>query len=78
MSNQSHRYKWDDVTKDDSPSEFPTTTYPASVGAFYSFWSPDQRLYRHLARHAGLLWTMFAVIGASTLVLYGIAHWLRH
>lgn len=78
MSQQSHRYKWDDETKDDTPSEFSTTTYSTAAGAFHSTWSQDQRRYRRSARRAGLLWAVLAAVSASALVLYAVAHWLRH
>ncbi len=74
----SHRYKWDDETKDDSPSEFSTSTYSTSVGAFHSTWSQDQRRFRHTAWRAGLPWAMLTVVSASALILYGVSHWLRH
>lgn len=78
MSNQSHRYKWDDETKDDSPSEFSTTTSSTTAGAFHSTWSQDQRRYRRSARRASLVWIVLAAVGASALVLYAVAYWLRH
>jgi hypothetical protein len=74
----SQRYKWDDETKDDSPSEFATTAYSTLSGAVPSTWSQDQRRSRRGARRAGLLWTMLAVVSASALALYLVAHWLRH
>lgn len=74
----SHRYKWDDETKDDTPSEFSTTTYSTSAGAFHSTWSQDQRRYRRTARRVGLLWVVLAAVGTSGLLLYGVAYWLRH
>lgn len=73
----SQRYKWDDETKDDTPSEFASTTLSTLSGAVHSTWSQDQRRYHRSARRAGLLWTMLAVVGASALVLYGVAQWLR-
>lgn len=73
----SQRYKWDDETKDDGPSEFATTSFSTTAGAMHSNWSRNRRR-RRAARRAGVLWTMLAAVGASALVLYGVAHWLRH
>ncbi|HMN76686.1 MAG TPA: hypothetical protein PKC97_11515 [Burkholderiaceae bacterium] len=75
MKNQ--RYKWDDETKDDSPSEFASTTYSTLSGSAHSSWPQERRHRRGAARRTGVLWTMFAVVGASALVLYVAAHWLR-
>lgn len=74
----SQRYKWDDETKDDSPSEFATTTYSTLSGAAHSNWSHAQRRERGAVRRTGLLWTMLAVVSASALVIYILALWLRH
>lgn len=75
MTHPNPRYKWDDETKDDTPSEFATTTF--STSAFHSTWSQDQRRYRRSARRTGV-WIVLTALGASTLVLYGVAQWLRH
>lgn len=75
MTIPSQRYKWDDETQDDTPSEFATTTFATS--AFHSTWSQDQRRHRRSARRAGV-WIVLTAVGTSALVLYGIAHWLRH
>lgn len=73
MSNERNRYKWDDETKDDTPSEFSTTTYSTSAGAFHSTWSQDQRRYRRSARRSGLLWVVLAVGAASVFIVYALA-----
>lgn len=73
----SKRYTWDDETKDDSPSEFVTTTYATTSAALHSNWPRDRRRRRRAARRNGLLWVMLAAVGASGLVLYGVSHWLR-
>ena len=75
----SQRYKWDDETKDDSPSEFASTTFSTSIGALHdSGWARSRRRRRQrAARRTGLLWAMCAAIGASALFLYGVSHWLR-
>ncbi len=78
MANDRQRYKWDDETKDDSPSEFSTTTYSTSAGALHSTWSHERKKRRRAARRMGLMWAMLVTIGASTLLLYAVATWVRH
>lgn len=78
MSSERQRYKWDDESKDESPSGFATTTYSTTVGAFHSTWSHDRRRGRRAARRAGLMWAMAAAVGTSALVLYVLARLLHH
>lgn len=78
MSSERQRYKWDDESKDDSPSEFATTTYSTTAGAFHSTWSYDRPRRRRAARRAGLMWAMAAAVGASAVVLYVLARLLHH
>lgn len=74
---KSQRYKWDDETKDDTPSEFASTTYSTLSGTAHSSWPQERRRRRRAARRGGVLWTMFAVVSASAAVLYVAAQWLR-
>jgi hypothetical protein len=78
MANDRQRYKWDDENKDDRPSEFVTTTFSTTAGALHSSWSRERRKRRRAARRAGVMWAVLAAVGASTLLLYAVASWLRH
>lgn len=78
MTTDRHQgYKWDDETKDDSPSEFSSTSFPASTGALHSAWSHERRKRRRAARRTSLMWGMLLAIGASAMLLYAVAGWLR-
>lgn len=72
----SQRYKWDDETKDDTPSVFQSTSFPASTP--HSAWLHDQQRRRQRrARRSSLIWPVLAVVSTSAVVLYSVSHWLR-